>query len=289
MANPTSPTMIDDQVRSYLLPRLFNAAVRAGAAIMRIYRHRDDYDIGMKSDRTPVTLADRLAHRTICDYLGPTRIPVLSEEGREMRYDERRNWELYWLVDPLDGTVEFIKGNNEFTVNIALMEHNVCMGAVIYVPYYEKIYLAGRNAGTYLKKHVAPDAAAEYAYDEIVAGCRRLPLRPAERHDRLRVAVSRSHRTPETRQHIERLRERHPDLEIIEQGSSYKFCMLAEGRVDYYVRTSRTYEWDTAAGELILAEAGGSTRTLPDDRALRYNEEDLRNPWFVCRSKYCRI
>ena len=82
---------------------------------------------------------------------------------------------------------------------------------------------------------------------------------------------------------------RHPDLEVIEQGSSYKFCMLAEGRVDYYVRTSRTYEWDTAAGELILAEAGGSTRTLPDDRALRYNEEDLRNPWFVCRSKYCRI
>ena len=93
----------------------------------------------------------------------------------------------------------------------------------------------------------------------------------------------------ETAEHIARLREAHPDLEIVEQGSSYKFCLLAEGRVDYYVRTTHTYEWDTAAGELILAEAGGRTRTLPDDGVLRYNEKDLRNPWFVCRSKYCVI
>ena len=221
-------TMINDKVRMYLLPPLFNAAVRAGASIMRVYKNLDDYDISLKDDKTPITLADRVAHKTIREYLGPTRIPILSEEGRKMRYEERRNWELYWLVDPLDGTVEFIKGNNEFTVNIALMENNVCMGAVIYVPYFEKMYIAG-------------------------------------------------------------LRERHPDLEIVEQGSSYKFCLLAEGRVDYYVRTTHTYEWDTAAGELILAEAGGSTRTLPDGRELLYNEEDLRNPWFVCRSKFSKI
>ena len=110
------------------------------------------------------------------------------------------------------------------------------------------------------------------------------------------MAVSRSHQTPETAEHIARLRATHPDLEIVEQGSSYKFCLLAEGRVDYYVRTTHTYEWDTAAGELILAEAGGRTRTLPDDGDYtlytlkkRYNEKDLRNPWFVCRSKYCKI
>ena len=234
-------TMINDKVRMYLLPPLFNAAVRAGASIMNIYKNLDDYDISLKDDKTPITLADRLAHKTIREYLGRTRIPILSEEGREMRYDERRNWELYWLVDPLDGTVEFIKGNNEFTVNIALMENNVCMGAVIYVPYFEKMYVAGRDSGSYVKEHIA------------------------------------------------RLREAHPDLEIVEQGSSYKFCLLAEGKVDYYVRTTHTYEWDTAAGELILAEAGGRTRTLPDDRELLYNEEDLRNPWFVCRSKHCKI
>ena len=130
-------TMIDENVRKQLLPPLFNAAVRAGAVILKVYKHQDDYDITMKNDRTPITVADRQAHRTIREYLGTTRIPVLSEEGREMRYDERCNWELYWLVDPLDGTVEFIKGNNEFTVNIALMENNICMGAVIYVPYFE--------------------------------------------------------------------------------------------------------------------------------------------------------
>ena len=160
--------MIDDKVRMYLLPLLFNAAVRAGASIMQVYKNLDDYDISLKDDRTPITVADRLAHRTIREYLGPTRIPILSEEGREMRYEERCNWELYWLVDPLDGTVEFIKGNNEFTVNIALMENNVCIGAVVYVPYFGKMYVAGRNAGSFLKEGVAPDAGASYTYDEIV-------------------------------------------------------------------------------------------------------------------------
>ena len=281
--------MINDEVRRYLLPPLFNAAVRAGAEIMKIYKHRDDYDISLKSDRTPITVADRAAHRTIREYLGPTRIPILSEEGREMGYEERRNWELYWLVDPLDGTVEFIKGNNEFTVNIALMENNVCIGAVIYVPYYNRMYLAGRDAGAYLKEGVAPDSTAGYGYEAIMEGLRPLPLADEAPHGRLRVAVSRSHQTPETHEHIDRLRERFPDLEVVEQGSSYKFCLLAEGRVDYYVRTTHTYEWDTAAGELILAEAGGETRSLADGSALRYNEADLHNPWFCCRAKGCTL
>ncbi len=283
--NRNRTTMIDEHVRKYLLPPLFNAAVRAGAAIMKVYKHQDDYDITMKDDRTPITVADRQAHRTIREYLGTTRIPVLSEEGREMRYDERCNWELYWLVDPLDGTVEFIKGNNEFTVNIALMENNICMGAVIYVPYFEKMYIAWRGCGAFLKERVPADAELEYDYERIVTDCRRLPLTDRASDDRFVVAVSRSHQTPETHAHIDALRELRPDLEVVEQGSSYKFCLLAEGKVDYYVRTTQTYEWDTAAGELILSEAGGRTESLPDGRELRYNEPDLHNPWFVCRSK----
>jgi len=283
------PIMLNDKVRMHLLPPLFNAAVRAGAVIMKIYKNFDDYDISIKNDHTPITLADRMAHRTIREYLGPTRIPVLSEEGREMRYDERCNWELYWLVDPLDGTVEFIKGNNEFTVNIALMENNICIGAVIYVPYFEKIYLAGRGSGTFLKERVAPDERADWTYEQIAGGWRQLPLDTESAHPRQRVAVSRSHQTPETHEHVARLRRQCPDLEVVEQGSTYKFCLLAEGKIDYYVRTTRTMEWDTAAGELILAEAGGSTRTLPDGGALRYNEKDLHNPWFVCRSKFCKL
>ena len=176
------PTMLTDQVKEYLLPNLFNAAVRAGAAIMKVYKNRDDYDISLKSDRTPITVADRLAHETIKDYLGQTRIPILSEEGREMGFDERCNWELFLLVDPLDGTVEFIKGNNEFTVNIALMENNVCAGAVVYVPYFEKMYVAWRGEGAYLKEHVKPTPDSAYSYRHVVEEQRRLPLEEA-RHE----------------------------------------------------------------------------------------------------------
>ena len=115
----------------------------------------------------------------------------------------------------------------------------------------------------------------------------RLPME-SSRHEGFRVAVSRSHQTPETHRRIEELRKTHPDLEVIEQGSSYKFCLLAEGTIDYYVRTTNTYEWDTAAGELILAEAGGVTFSYPDHKPLEYNKEDLRNPWFEARSPLCK-
>lgn len=116
----------------------------------------------------------------------------------------------------------------------------------------------------------------------------RLPLE-STRHDHLRVAVSRSHQTPETFEQIDRIRKTHPDLEIVEQGSSYKFCLLAEGTVDYYVRTTNTYEWDTAAGELILAEAGGKTVSFPDGQPLVYNKADLHNPWFEATSARCKL
>lgn len=278
-------TMIDKEAKVYLLPAMFNAAVRAGAAIMKIHGHKDDYEVTLKKDHSPITLADRQAHQVIREALGSTRIPILSEEGREMLYEERRNWELYWLVDPLDGTAEFIEGYNEFTVNIALMENNRCIAAVIYVPYFEKIYLAGEGSGAYLKRNVKPSEDAAYSYDEIRSDWQPLPLEGEPSSRNFRVALSRRHRTEETYAHIDSLRKEHPDLEIVEQGSSYKFCMLAEGRVDYYVRTTRTYEWDTAAGELILNEAGGKTRVLEDDRLLRYNEEDLSNPWFYCVRK----
>lgn len=281
-------TMLNDEVRRYLQSNMFNAAVQAGAAIMNVYKNREDYDVALKDDKTPITVADRLAHTAIKEYLGRTRIPILSEEGREMRYEERCNWELFWLVDPLDGTVEFIKGNNEFTVNIALMENNICVGAVVYVPYLEKLYFAWRDGGAFLKEGVTPAADAAYDHARIMEGAVRLPFAEPERL-RLRVAVSRSHQTPETSAHIEALRRSHPDLEVIEQGSSYKFCMLAEGRVDYYVRTTHTYEWDTAAGELILAEAGGETRALESGEEFAYNKADLHNPWFVCRAQGCKL
>lgn len=274
--------MIDDNIREYLLAEQLNAAVRAGAEIMRIYNGSDDYDISLKSDHTPITIADRMAHDSIKRSLGATRIPILSEEGRSMLYEERCNWELFWLVDPLDGTVEFIKGNNEFTVNIALMENNICISAIVYVPYYNKMYIAERGRGAWVMNGVAPDAEAAYTYADIHDASEPLPLGSAA-HDTFRVAVSRSHQTPETHEHIKTLSAEHPNIEIIEQGSSYKFCLLAEGTVDYYVRTTTTSEWDTAAGELILLEAGGSTCDYATGAPLLYNKEVLDNPWFIAR------
>lgn len=272
----------DTHIKEQLLPQCVNAAVKAGAAIMKIYKHQDDYDISLKSDKTPITVADRVAHTTIKEHLGPSRIPVLSEEGREMLYEERRNWDLFLLVDPLDGTVEFIKGNNEFTVNIALLYNNECVASVLYVPYHHKLYVAQKGHGSYLIRDVEPSENPTFDNDEILSRIERLPL-AASRHEGFRVAVSRSHQTPETHQRIEELRHNHHDLEVIEQGSSYKFCLLAEGVVDHYIRTTNTYEWDTAAGELILSEAGGTTRSYPDGQPLAYNKEDLRNPWFEAR------
>ena len=289
MSINTTETMLSEQIKRFLLPHTFNAAVRAGAAVMRIYEHRDDYDLSKYDGNfRSITAADRAAHEAIKRTLGQTRIPILSEDGREMHYEERCNWELFWLVDPLDGTREFIAGNNEFTINIALMENNVCAAAVIYVPYLHKIYFADRGFGSYVRDGVEPSADAAYTFDEIKQGARRLPL-VAERHAHPLIAISRSHNTPETYAHVEALRRRYPDAQVIEQGSSYKFCLLGEGRVDYYVRTTHTYEWDTAAGELILAEAGGRLEALADGAAFRYNKRDLQNPWFVCRAHNCAI
>lgn len=286
LENITQPkqttTEIDSNIREYLLTKQFNAAMRAGAAIMKIYKSSTDYDVQLKSDNTPITIADRKAHETIKSALGETRIPILSEEGRQMLYDERCNWELFWLVDPLDGTMEFIKGNNEFTVNIALMQNNICISAVIYVPYHNKIYIAERGHGAWIMEGVEPDEMAQYTYKDIHAEIVRLPLIQCL-HTNYRVAVSRSHQTAETHTHIEQLRATHPDIEVVEQGSSYKFCLLAEGSVDYYIRTTTTSEWDTAAGELILSEAGGKTESFPAGEPLLYNKESLDNPWFVAR------
>ena len=234
---------------------------------MKVYQNSDNYDISIKRNNTPLTIADRLAHNKIKEVLGETRIPILSEEGREMLYEERKNWDMFWLVDPL-------------TVNIALMADNVCVASVVYVPYLQKIYIAEQGDGAYLITDVVPDSGAEWIESDVASRRQRLPL-PIEPRP-FRVAVSRSHQTADTATYVEQMRREHPDLEVVEQGSSYKFCLMAEGVIDYYPRTTETYEWDTAAAELVLIEAGGVVRTLPDHRPLLYNKEDLHNPWFEC-------
>ena len=227
-----------ENIQQQLLAKAYNAAVRAGAVILEIYK-REDYHVSLKNDLSPLTIADRRAHDTIKEYLGSTRIPILSEEGREMLYDERKNWELFWLVDPLDGTKEFINGNNEFTVNIALMSDNEAVASVVYVPYISRMFMAVKGGGAYVKENVVATATSEADFVSIGEGLVSLPV-ATKGNEPMRIAISRSHNTPETFAHIDAIRTCVPDVEVVEQGSSYKFCMLAEGTVDYYVRTSNT-------------------------------------------------
>lgn len=279
--------MITKEQKEYLLPKACSAAVRAGAAILKIYNSGDAMDVDMKSDMTPITLADCIAHSTIREYLGQTRIPLLSEEGREMLYEERKDWDLFWMVDPLDGTVEFLKGNGEFTVNIALMADNKPAFGVIYVPHKRLLYFSDGDLGAFRATNVEADPITEFSYEAMITDVEMLPI-SNERNFPLKIAVSRSHRNEETTHHIEQVVAVHPGAEIIEQGSSYKLCLLAEGSVDYYPRTTDTYEWDTAAGEAILEKAGGIIHSLEEKFRLQYNKETLLNPHFVCHSKWFR-
>lgn len=277
--------MISKEQKEYLLPKAYNAALRAGAAILEIYESGTPIDVDIKNDHTPITMADRKAHATIREYLGHTRIPLLSEEGREMLYTERKDWDLFWMVDPLDGTVEFIRGNGEFTVNIALMADYRPVFGIIYVPYRKLMYFSDPDRGAFRACDIKADPQAEYGYEAIFAGTEKLPV-TEHINSPLHIAVSRSHSNDETAQLIARVTEDYPDATIMEQGSSYKLCLVAEGSIDYYPRTSDTYEWDTAAGEAIIEAAGGRIYSLKDESLLQYNKASLVNPHFACRSKW---
>lgn len=277
--------MLTKEQIEYLLPQAYNAAIMAGAAILDIYKNSSDYKVELKNDNTPITEADCTAHSVIRDHLSKSHVPMMSEEGREMLYEERRGWDLFWLVDPLDGTKEFLKNNGEFTVNIALLTDNVPYLSVVYVPYISKMYFASREMGSFVKEGVKADASADFTFEQIVEGAKKLPLTD-KKNNPIKIAVSRSHNTEETFRYIDIIKLKYPDAEVVEQGSSYKFGLIAEGNIDCYVRTTNTSEWDTAAGELVLELAGGSTRSLPGFDPLEYNQRSLLNPYFFCRSKF---
>ena len=277
--------MITEEQKVYLLPVACEAAIRAGRVILDVYENPSEFDVDIKSDNTPITKADRMAHELIKSCLGRTRIPVLSEEGREMLFAERKDWDLFWMVDPLDGTKEFIKGNGEFTVNIALMVDKKPLFGVVYVPYIKKLYFNDPSRGAFLVEGVEPDAEVVVTYEKVFESAKRLPL-TSQCNTPIRIATSRSHNTPETYAQIEVMKSHYPDAEVVEQGSSYKLCLIAEGTFDYYVRTTHTSEWDTAAGESILFSAGGTLLSHPEGEVLRYNKESLLNPYFECRSKF---
>ena len=272
--------MIEQSELKHLLHIAINAAIRAGALIMEVY-NTDDFQVNIKSDATPLTLADRLANDEIVKSLMKTRIPVLSEEGRNLLYEERVGWEYFWLVDPLDGTKEFIKRNGEFTVNIALVYQGYPIMGVIYVPVLKQLYFSLVKMGSYKVDQVCPANEVNLNLDDLIGQATKLPLNTC--NPVYTIVASRSHPSPETKQHIEMLTQEKGNVEIISRGSSLKICMIAEGKADEYPRFGTTTEWDTAAGQAIAEEADCSFLSVEDCKRVRYNKESLENPWFIVK------
>lgn len=256
------------------------AAIEAGKSIMDIYTEPNaDFGIEQKKDNSPLTRADKAAHLVIIDALSATPFPVLSEEGKEIPFKERSAWKTLWIVDPLDGTKEFIKRNGEFTVNIALVEKGIPVLGVIYVPCRKELYYASDDAGAF--KVTGIDYEKQISYQEIKQQAECLPL--PDSHEDTVVVASRSHLTEETSAFIEDLRKQGKPVTMISSGSSLKICLVAEGAADVYPRFAPTMEWDTAAGHAIARAAGFDIWHIDGNSPLSYNKEDLLNPWFIVR------
>ena len=265
----------DTQLKKYLLLAV-RASMMAASAIMAVYS-RADFNVDMKSDNSPLTDADRKAHEIIVDALRRSPIPILSEEGRHIPYAERKGWDQLWIVDPLDGTKEFIKRNGEFTVNIALIQDKAPVFGVIYAPVLKRLYFGGRDIGAYACTREMEDLPDRL--DDLIKNCEKLPLKVSR--SSYVIMGSRSHATPELEAFVEKKRNEIEAVEFISAGSSLKICRVAEGAADVYPRLGPTMEWDTAAGQGIAEGAGRRVTIWETDKRLTYNRENLLNPWFL--------
>jgi 3'(2'), 5'-bisphosphate nucleotidase len=238
-------------------------AKEAGNAIMQLYKK--DFKVNYKQDNSPLTLADKVANNIIEIGLNQltANLPILSEEGVYTSYRERKYWEYFWLIDPLDGTKEFIKKNDEFTVNIALIYKNMPVLGVVYAPALDICYWSKQSEGAFKNGQ-------------------RLPVKSIEQNNTYKIVVSRSHISDETKLFIENVKT-HKEKEVVSIGSSLKICLVAEGVVDMYPRLAPTMEWDTGAAHAIIEESGAKLRRYVGGQYLNflYNKEDLLNDWFI--------
>ena len=248
-----------------LLPDIVKIAKVAGDAILEIYQASDDIKVQSKSDDSPLTIADTTANNIICNGLQALSIqfPIISEENKQLAYAQRSNYEYCWMVDPLDGTKEFIKQNGEFTVNIALIHKNRSVLGVVHLPVNNETYWAAHNAGAHFSDgHTEKQLKAPFF---------------TMKETGLTVVCSRSHLNQATQHFVDQLEQ--PNL--LPRGSSLKFMALAAGSAQLYPRLAPTMEWDTAAAQIIVEEAGGSVINVETDRPLEYNKENLLNPHFI--------
>ncbi len=245
------------------------SAIEAGKEILKVY-NSDNLGIVEKSDRSPLTLADQKAHDVIIRRLSATNLPILSEEGKEIPNEKRKNWSTFWMVDPLDGTKEFIKKNGEFSVNIALIENGIPTFGIVYVPVHDKLFVGGKDVKPYLidngnKKNLNKKNKPTTLID-------------LKAKDHIRIVASRSHLNSETKTFLEQLQS----PQIVSMGSSLKFMAIIEGEADLYPRFAPTMEWDTAASHAILNALDYQIFQLNTIKELIYNKENLLNPYFIC-------
>ena len=247
-----------------MIKQLIQIARDAGDKIMEIYA--TDFEVYSKDDKSPLTEADKAANEIICAELKKLtpNIPILSEENKATDYSERKSWSQMWVVDPIDGTKEFIKKNGEFTVNIALVENGIPIAGVVYAPAIDDMYWADET-GAYKNGN-------------------KLPLITNETPEKsLTIVASRSHMSQETQDYVDSLKENTESIELTSVGSSLKLCYVAEGKADQYPRLAPTMEWDTAAAHAVALKAGKEVLNFETRKNLLYNKENLLNPWFLVK------
>jgi len=255
-------------LKTISLEDIENIAKEAGNAIMKIYKQ--DFNIEYKDDKSPLTEADLEANEIICSSLKKLypNIPIMSEENKQTEYKVRKNWEYYWCIDPIDGTKEFIKKNDEFTVNIALIYKNIPVLGVVYAPAIDEMYKAKKGDGAFKNGQ-------------------KLPLKENKTpEEKLLVVASKSHLSKETQEFIDNLETK--STEQVSKGSSLKLCMVGTGEADIYPRLAPTMEWDTAAADAIVRESGKMTYQFKENIPITYNKENLLNPWFLVKEKIKR-
>ena len=250
-----------------------DAAIQAGKKIIEIY-NSDDFNLEYKLDDSPLTIADTASNKIIENILEASNIPILSEEGNILDFNNRKNLKHLWVVDSLDGTKEFIKKNNEFTVNISLIENSVPVIGVIYAPALNVLYFSEKKLGAY---KVFITNLDEFDH----SNCLRLPL--VKKFKEYKVLTSRSHLNDNTLNYIDNLKVNNLKVVSVPMGSSLKFCLLAEGLADCYPRFSPCMEWDTAAGQIICDEAGFKVIDLKTMKPIIYNRENLINNYFIAK------
>lgn len=261
------------QVMKDIYKQAILAAIAGGKEILKVYN--TDFDVEYKGDDSPLTLADQNANKAIVDILEPLDIPMISEENKNKTFEERKNWQKCWIIDPLDGTKEFVKRNGEFTVNIALIDNQKPVFGVIYVPVTKELFIGFVQDKTSYK--LIWDESKDF--DDNMNSAQKISPKESKN---IRVVGSRSHMNEDTQAFIDGLKSKQDKpVEIVSKGSSLKFCLVAEGLADVYPRYAPTMEWDTAAGQAICEAVGLHVIDQKTQKAMLYNRENLLNNYFL--------